>query len=165
MTCMSTELDPRVGNWYRHLDKGQLFCVVSFDEDGGLIELQHFDGDVEEIELPAWYDMTLELAEPPEDWTGPVDDIERDDLAYTETGMEAADWRKPLEEIPTTPTETWEDASAVNERDEWAEGTPVEELASTADIEERGAPAPWAEEGAGEGTPAEQEEGEAEPRK
>ncbi len=29
---MDNELDPIVGNWYRHLDKGQIFRVVALDE-------------------------------------------------------------------------------------------------------------------------------------
>ena len=33
---MSTEVDPIVGNWYQHLDKGQRFLVVAFDEKEGL---------------------------------------------------------------------------------------------------------------------------------
>lgn len=160
---MSTELDAVIGNWYRHLDKGQLFSVVAFDEEAGVIELQHFDGDIEEIELPAWYEMTLELAEPPEDWTGPVDDVERDDLSYTETGMAPSDWRKPLEENPGPSREPWEDASSEDERDEWAEGTPGEELEAQEEIEGSVTQSPWAEGGASEGEGSGEEE-EAEPR-
>ena len=158
---MSTELDPVVGNWYRHRDKGQLFSVVAIDEEAGLIELQHFDGDIEEIERPAWYRMTLELAQPPEDWTGPVDDIERDDLPYTETGMAASDWQEPLEENPAPAREPWEDARPENERDEWAEGTPAEEVESQDTIEQSVTESAWSEESSGEATgSADQEESE-----
>jgi len=45
---MDTLIDPIFGNWYRHLDKGQMFMVVAVDESDSLVELQHFDGDVEE---------------------------------------------------------------------------------------------------------------------
>ncbi|MGJ0483765.1 MAG: DUF6763 family protein, partial [Methylomicrobium sp.] len=54
-STMKNEADPIVGNWYQHLDKGQAFQVVAVDEDAGAVELQHFDGDVEEIDLDAWY--------------------------------------------------------------------------------------------------------------
>jgi hypothetical protein len=67
---MVNELDPLIGNWYRHLDKGQMFRVVAFDEHDALVELQHFDGDIEEVDLTAWRSMDLEIAEAPEDWTG-----------------------------------------------------------------------------------------------
>jgi hypothetical protein len=44
---MSNELDPILGNWYQHLDKGGLFRVVAIDEDNAVIEIQNFDGDVD----------------------------------------------------------------------------------------------------------------------
>jgi hypothetical protein len=97
---MANDSDPIVGNWYRRHGKGQLFEVVAFDESEGLVELQHFDGDIEEVELAEWLDMDLEIVEPPEDWTGPIDDIERDDLGYSETAMSEPEWRSALDEFP-----------------------------------------------------------------
>jgi hypothetical protein len=127
---MDTELDPIVGNWYRHLDKGQLFRVVAFDEERGIVELQHFDGDVEEIDASAWFDMEIEPADAPEDWTGPMDDVETDDLGYTETSMTRRDWEKPLEETGED-TEEWEDERPEDERDELDEGESSEDLYGT----------------------------------
>ena len=124
---MSTELEPVLGNWYQHLDKGQLFTVVSIDSDSDTVELQHFDGDIEEIELAAWYDMDLELADAPEDWTGPVDDVERDDIGYTETDMSPDDWREPLQSTRRAAQEPWEETEPEDERDDWAEGENSEE--------------------------------------
>ncbi|HEY7671659.1 MAG TPA: DUF6763 family protein [Gammaproteobacteria bacterium] len=114
---MDTELDPIVGHWYRHLDKGQPFRVVAFDEERGIIELQHFDGDLEEIDASSWFDMEIEPTEPPEDWTGPIDDVETDDLGYTETSMRPRDWEKPLEETGDE-KEEWEDERPEDERDD-----------------------------------------------
>lgn len=95
---MTVKRPPVVSQWYRHLDKGQEFQVTAIDEDDGTVELQHFDGDVEEVDLEDWYRLEVEPIEPPEDWTGPMDDIERDDLGYTETDMTAEDWNRPLRE-------------------------------------------------------------------
>jgi hypothetical protein len=124
---MSHELDPVVGNWYRHIDKGQIFRVVSIDEDNDLIEIQQFDGDLEELDSAGWFELDLDLAEAPEDWTGPVDDVETDDLGYTDTAMTESDWRAPLEVNPK-PREEWEDETDEEERDEWGEGDSTEEL-------------------------------------
>lgn len=132
---MSTELAPIVGNWYRHLDKGQLFYVVAVDQDAGVVELQNFDGDIEEVELEPWYEMTLEPAEAPEDWTGPADDVERDDLPYTETDMAPSDWIRPLQEMGEPSEERWEDPTPEDERDDWAEGLPAERRCPREDIE------------------------------
>lgn len=98
---MAMQQPPVISQWYRHLDKGQSFQVTAIDEADGTIEVQHFDGDLEEIDLEDWRDMALEPIETPEDWTGPMDDIERDDLGYTETDMSAEDWSEPLGERST----------------------------------------------------------------
>lgn len=82
---MQDDIEPVVGTWYQRVKAGEIFQVVAVDEESGLIETQHFDGDLEEIDLEAWYAEDLEVAEAPEDWTGPVDDVEKDDLGYTET--------------------------------------------------------------------------------
>jgi hypothetical protein len=118
---------PQVGNWYNHLDKGQLFRVISIDEEEDVIELQHFDGDLEEIESAEWYAMKIEPAAEPEDWTGPLDDVATDDLGYSETAMEEKDWQDTLEGVPKPP-KAWQDESNEDERDEWAEGESKEEL-------------------------------------
>lgn len=97
---MSTEMEPIVGNWYQHVDKGLDFEVVAMDEDNATVEVQFVDGTLDEIALEDWYELDLEPAEPPEDWTGPLDDVETDDTDYTETDMEADDWDEPLRERP-----------------------------------------------------------------
>ena len=123
---MARDLQPIVGNWYKHLDKGQLFRVVDIDEDNDMIEVQHFDGDLEQFESDEWFEMDLERAAEPEDWTGPVDDVERDDLGYTATDMSDRDWRKSLDEEEES-KEDWENERPEEERDEWGEGESSEE--------------------------------------
>ncbi len=81
------ELEPMVNRWYRNLEQGYAFQVVARDEQQETVEIQYFDGDLEEIDLEAWNAMELESIEPPEDWTGSVDAIEADDLGYTDTGI------------------------------------------------------------------------------
>lgn len=89
---MANELDPILGNWYQHLDKGQLFRVVAIDEDNEVIEIQNFDGDVDEIEIPQWQDLEIELAEEPENFSGPFDVGELDDYGTEITDTTSADW-------------------------------------------------------------------------
>lgn len=79
---MIGELEPVEGNWYRHLDKEQEFMVLDVNTLEGTIDIQYFDGDIEELEMEEWEEMDLEEIEPPEDWTGPMDDLESDDLDY-----------------------------------------------------------------------------------
>jgi len=95
---MTLKPKPQVGQWYRHLNKGQEFHVTAVDDAERTVEIQHFDGDVEELDFEDWYAMDLEPIAAPEDWTGPMDDVERDDLGYTETDMRGEDWSAPLRE-------------------------------------------------------------------
>lgn len=97
---MSNDLDPMVDAWYQHLDKGDKFEVVAIDDANGLVEIQYFDGNMDELDIDAWRHLKIELIEPPEDWTGPIDDIETDDLGYTETDMQPEDWGLSQEETP-----------------------------------------------------------------
>ncbi len=106
---MPIQNPPVISQWYKHLDKGYTFQVVSIDEDEATVGIQHFDGDLEELDLDDWYELEIETIEPPEDWTGPIDDIERDDLGYTETDMSKEDWARPLEEGGATGGEEDED--------------------------------------------------------
>ena len=121
---MLTEVDPIVGNWYQHLDKGQSFEVVAVDEDSATVDIQHFDGDLEELSFESWYQLDIELSEPPEDWTGAMDNVVRDDLGYTETEMQREDWSEPLEEVKSVRRSAEE---PVEEQDDWDEGRPEEE--------------------------------------
>ena len=40
-------LSPTVEQWYRHLDKGEMFRVVATDSDEGWVEIQNFSGEIE----------------------------------------------------------------------------------------------------------------------
>jgi Family of unknown function (DUF6763) len=121
----------RIGQWYTRLDKGEIFQVTGYDPDSRSVEVQTFDGDLDEIDLETWSALPLGFVEPPEDWTGPMDDVERDDLGYTETEMTGEDWAEPLRTL--RPTEEGEEASqgapADDERDLEGEDAPIEELA------------------------------------
>jgi hypothetical protein len=67
---------PRIGDWYRS-NGGELFEVVAVDDDDGTIDIQYFDGTVEEMDREDWEAQSeeglIEAAEPPEDWSGSVD--------------------------------------------------------------------------------------------
>src|SRR5882724_11284235 len=65
---MSRELIPTAGRWYRDLERDESFKVVTVDEDDDLVEIQHSDGEIEELESAEWYEMDLERIEEPEDW-------------------------------------------------------------------------------------------------
>lgn len=63
---------PSIGQWFRR-PNGALLEVVAIDEDDSTIEIQLFDGTIDEIELDAWPEQFLTEAAAPEDWSGSVD--------------------------------------------------------------------------------------------
>ncbi len=70
---------PVIGRWFRR-PNGNVFEVVAVDEEDHTIELQHFDGTIEEVDLETWAELlTVEVAAP-EDWSGSVD-MDPDDYA------------------------------------------------------------------------------------
>lgn len=95
---MAEEMPPVVGNWYKGEDE-QLFKVIAVDEDDAMIEIQYFDGELDELDNDAWYELELERAAEPEDWTGPFDDLERDDLGYTDMNLRPAGRTDFLDEL------------------------------------------------------------------
>ena len=68
---------PKVGQWYKD-PAGASFEVVALDEDDDTIEIQHFDGTIEELEMDGWMDSYFEIAEPPEDYSGSLDIVRED---------------------------------------------------------------------------------------
>lgn len=94
-------IKPVVGTWYQDQESGQKFEVVALDDD--YIELQHIDGEIEELDLDSWLERPIGRIAPPEDWTAPFE-VEGDD----QFGSEAShrdDWNDPLEAIEAEPME------------------------------------------------------------
>ncbi len=88
---MGREYEPVKGKWYRDLEEDESFQVLSVDEDQELVELQHVDGDVEEIDLDTWAELDLEPTDEPEGWSGSEDDDDEDD-DWDEEDDEDDDW-------------------------------------------------------------------------
>jgi len=102
---MSNELDPQIEQWYAYLNKGQSFYVTTVDEADKTIEVQHFDGDIEEFTFAEWRALDIELSDAPESWAGALDIGERDDLGTEITDTTQHDWNEPLEEFRTVSSE------------------------------------------------------------
>jgi hypothetical protein len=92
-----TSPSPVVGDWYRRAGapSGAMFEVVAIDRDDGTIEVQHFDGTVEEYELESWEEQDFEETGAPEDWTGSVD-VEPEDYETEREVITAPVWTDPL---------------------------------------------------------------------
>ena len=67
---MGREYEPTVGQWYEDLENDETFQVLRVDEDREVVEIQHLDGDIEELDVDGWAELDLELSEEPEGWSG-----------------------------------------------------------------------------------------------
>lgn len=95
---MPNELDPIIDQWYAHLDKGQRFFVVAINEEENTVDIQHFDGELQELSMNEWRGLKIELSEEPENWSGALDIAEQDDLGTEVTDTRPEDWTEPGED-------------------------------------------------------------------
>jgi len=89
------EAELRIGAWYRRTN-GSLFEVVAIDDDAGTVELQHFDGTIDEVDREEWKSLLIERVAAPEDWTGSID-MDPEDEPVAENGEMPLGWHDPLE--------------------------------------------------------------------
>jgi hypothetical protein len=70
------------------LSSGDLLEVVAFDAAEGTVEVQYFDGTVEEFDFEDWRSQrasgAIEEAEAPEDWSGSADQDPEDERAVSD---------------------------------------------------------------------------------
>ena len=110
---MSDIYDAVVGQWYLRQDTGETFWVTDQDNESGTVEIQTSDGDLDELDEEVWQSLPLALAEPPQDWTGPMDDVmaeeDQEDLDPAQAKSSASS------------EESWEDSSPADEIDGYTE--------------------------------------------
>ncbi|MRX26995.1 DUF6763 family protein [Kangiella sp. HZ709] len=70
---MAKLLTPRRGHWYKRPDLNDVFEVVAIDDDEGTIEIQYFNGEIEELDLASWQELYIAEAAAPEDWSGALE--------------------------------------------------------------------------------------------
>ncbi len=86
---MTTITDPVIGRWYKDFENNLTFKVVAIDTKDETIDVQYANGDLGEYDNDAWYASTFDYIEDPEDWSAPFDELELDDLGYTDTDRHA----------------------------------------------------------------------------
>lgn len=92
-------VQPMIGQWYHYPEKAQKFFVTALDIDSDNVEIQYFDGAIDEMDVTTWYDSYIQIVEAPEDWTGSMDFLEIDDRSSTGTEMSKEDWEAPYDEV------------------------------------------------------------------
>ena len=65
---------PVVGDWYQRADRPQPFQVVATDSDALTVDIEYFDGAVDEWPLSHWHGLDIEPSGAPPDSIGALDD-------------------------------------------------------------------------------------------
>ena len=91
---------PVIGQWYRRTN-GTLLKIVAADEEDATIEIQFFDGTIDEVDLDIWHSMMLELVGAPEDWSGSVD-MDPEDFSGVDNGEIPLGYHDPLSFLDKT---------------------------------------------------------------
>lgn len=102
--------------WYTDVPSGRSFCVTDVDTSSDTIEIQHFDGDIEQIDLGEWVELDLELTQVPEDWSGLIDRVDGEDLDDSEVEARRPARRK----IQHPTTEPFADARWLDNNRRWS---------------------------------------------
>ncbi len=89
----------RIGDWFRTIE-GEKLEVVAYDKEEGVIEVQFYDGTVEEYDVDDWEELEVKPTPPPEDWAGSYD-VSKDDYGV--------DLDKPAGDNHTNPLDHLED--------------------------------------------------------
>jgi hypothetical protein len=96
-------IEPIVGDWY--LSYGKLFEVVAIDDDERILEVQHADGDLEEIDMDDWATRcragAVQVADPPEDSGMGTDHYDEESTGTLPQGVQEAYGLRanPLEDL------------------------------------------------------------------
>jgi len=92
-----------VGQWYLRRDTRDVFQVVDWDDEVGAARIQMFDGSLDEIDADMWRALSPEAVAAPEDWTGPLDNLETEDL----------------EQFGSQSDDQWEESGFRDDREPW----------------------------------------------
>jgi hypothetical protein len=94
---MANTYQPRLSDWYKSIN-GDKFEIIALDDDAATMEVQFFDGAIEEIDFDTWNDMEVVPIEPPEDWSGSMD-LEKEDYGVDLELTAPNDHINPLDEV------------------------------------------------------------------
>ena len=108
---MRRDCEPVPGKWYEDLEEEESFRVLKVDEDAELIEIEHLDGEIEELDLETWHEMDLEPTQEPEGWAESEEEEEDED-------EDDEDWDEEEDDEDEDDEDDW-DEDEEDERDEY----------------------------------------------
>ena len=90
--------EPQVGGWYTDLQSGATFEVVVWDQRNRLVEVQHTDGEISEYDFDVWRQLSLIAVAESVDWRDPFE-LDGEDCHDPDLPYHPEDWSGPLNDI------------------------------------------------------------------
>ncbi len=89
-----------IGSWYR-IPGGNKFEIVALDLEAEAIEIQYYDGSIEEVDFDSWLEMSAVPTVAPNDAAGALDLTRGDygDLSVDFDSMQPGDRVNPLDQL------------------------------------------------------------------
>ena len=87
----------QVGDWFRR-GGDPPFEAVAVDPDNETVEIQHFDGSVEELDFDSWLELDLEPCNAPEDYSA-AGDLDEEDYSFDPEALSLDEWSNPLDQV------------------------------------------------------------------
>lgn len=81
--------EPTIGQWYQDAQH-RYFEVVASDEES--VEIQFYDGNIEEIDMDTWTLLSVRSAAEPNDGLSPFEELDFNGNDLTEESFETQDW-------------------------------------------------------------------------
>lgn len=91
----TVEWPPRIGAWYLRWDRGEVFQVTGYDETTHKASIVGYDGVEAEMDEVTWDCLSLGLADPPEDWSGPLETVDVINLGTAQDDPVSEDVSEP----------------------------------------------------------------------
>lgn len=87
---MAQAIQAERGQWYKRLDLDESFEVVAIDRDEECIEIQYYNGEIEEIDEASWLLLEIAPIAPPDNWSGAFGTDNRVEFEPEADSLEAA---------------------------------------------------------------------------
>lgn len=97
-----SKIAPTIGNWYKAKELENVFEVVAFDEASNLVEIQYYEGEIEEIDADDWKQLHITEISEPDDWTGPYEMNLEDTDEFLEDVHHPIIWENPVSMLDQT---------------------------------------------------------------
>lgn len=94
---------PVINSWYWDVDHADQFEIIDTDDENGLIDVQFFTGEIEEMDMDEWFSLRLVAIADPIDWSGPYE-VDRDEFAdLDDEVIHPPNYSDPFDQIEPEP--------------------------------------------------------------